>query len=167
MELGRYSEETKIIGDWINYIIIIAIIISIIFIAFPIEIASYHNSIKLTVILLILGLSKLLYGKMITTIQNDNIIVYFGYFGWIKRKISLQNIEHSEIVEYNPIKQFGGWGIRISKFKDKKTLQLALAGKKGILIVLKKPIKIFFTKVEQILIGSYQPKKLHEIITKY
>lgn len=168
MELGWYSEETKAFRNWVKYALIISIVILFIILVYPEEIFPYSEIIL--AILLSIGinilLDILLHYKMITTIYYDNIIIYFGDNSWNKIKIPLQNIENSEIVEYS-LKQFRGWGIKTGKFRGNNTLLLALVGEKGVLIVLKDPIKHLFSKFKQILIGSNQPKKLYEAITKY
>jgi hypothetical protein len=104
---------------------------------------------------------------MTTIVQYDNLIVSFGYIGLIKKEIALSNIRESEIVDFNPLKQFGGWGIKIGKYNDKKTLLFALSGDKGLLVKLKEQIRYYGRGVDQIIIGSKQPEKLYEAIQPY
>lgn len=53
---------------------------------------------------LVAGLSVRLY--------RDYMIMGLGYSGFISRKVRYDEIRSLESVRYNPLREFGGWGIR-------------------------------------------------------
>lgn len=85
-----------------------------------------------------------------TTIYNDRIEVFFFPFG-IHKKYNLKDITKLEIIKYNPILDYGGWGIRFGAFST--------SGNMGLKIFHK---KTNFSK--SILIGTQKPKELSIVI---
>ncbi len=167
MELGRYTEESKLVNGWFNYLFIIPLIMIIIFFYINPELVLSHNTIPLYFLLIVFIIMPAMLGKMTTTILHDNLIIYFGSLGLINKKIPLMNIKYSEIINYSPIKDFGGWGIKIGKYRDKKTMSLSVSGNKGVFIILNEPIKCYGQTIEQLIIGSNQPEMLYEAIKPY
>ena len=167
MESGRYAEENKFLNGYLNYVFIIPLIMFLIFYYYTPDIEPSNDIFPLIIVTITLAFIPLMFGKMTTIVQYDNLIVSFGYIGLIKKEIALSNIQESEIVDFNPLKQFGGWGIKIGKYNDKKTLLFALSGDKGFLVKLKEQIRYYGRGVDQIIIGSKQPEKLYEAIQPY
>ena len=90
--------------------------------------------------------------KMITEIRSDG--VYYKMPPFFKtRKISKENIKSWHIRSYEPIKEYGGWGIRFS-LKQKKSKAYNVKGKTGLQIELLSGRKI--------LIGTQRPDELHK-----
>jgi len=78
--------------------------------------------------LLLLAMLFLIYLKV--TINENEIIVHF--YPFTKKVIQLSEIKNIEIVEYRPLKDYGGWGIRYGK----KGMAYTIGGKQGLSITL-------------------------------
>jgi hypothetical protein len=89
--------------------------------------------------------------KLKTKIYRDSIEVKFFPFG-IHKTYSFQEIEKMEVIKYNPIMDYGGWGIRIGAYN--------ISGNKGLKINYKN--KNSFK--DSILIGTQKPEELSKII---
>ena len=86
--------------------------------------------------------------KLITRIDKKFISYKFYPFHKSYRKIAWKSISKCELVTYQPISQFGGWGIR--ERKNGKTFNVS--GNKGLQIVLRTG--------ERILIGTRKSNEL-------
>jgi len=53
----------------------------------------------------------LLFGRLTVGVTRDSVVAIFGV-GWIGKTVPLETIEAVESVQYRPIREFGGWGIR-------------------------------------------------------
>ena len=102
----------------------------------------------------------LLFGGLLITITDNTLRISFGYIGLIKKDIPLSEIQETRVVEYRPIRQFGGWGIRCGKFEGEKTACFSLKGKRGLLILLKNKGRTCFMRTDRILIGCHEPERL-------
>jgi hypothetical protein len=102
----------------------------------------------------------LLLGKMTVTVNEQELTVRFGLLGWIKRKIPLKIIVSVEAVTYKPLRQFGGWGIRVGTFQGERTGCYSLSGHEGVLLGLKKEIKICLIVTRKLLIGCQNSQQL-------
>lgn len=66
----------------------------------------------LFLILAVVGLIYLLLGGLTVALEPDRLRVGLGW-GWpIRTTIALGDIETLESVEYRPLRDFGGWGVR-------------------------------------------------------
>jgi len=84
--------------------------------------------------------------RQTTTVTADSVTVRFGLF--YKTRIPLAEIRQAEAVEYRPIADYGGWGIR--GFGRKRALNTR--GNRGVLL----------TRADgsTLLIGSQKPREL-------
>jgi hypothetical protein len=63
-------------------------------------------------ILAVVGVVYLLVGGLTIALEPDRLRVGLGW-GWpIRTTIALRDIETLESVEYRPLRDFGGWGVR-------------------------------------------------------
>lgn len=96
-----------------------------------------------------LGLPVLAYiVNLVTEVRNDGIYLRFFPFHSGFRKIALGDIEGYEPVDYNPIREYGGWGIRYGR----KGKAYNVSGSRGVRLTL--------TRGKPLLIGSATPEKL-------
>jgi len=65
------------------------------------------------------------------------------------RKIRKHEIDHYEVIKYNPIKDYGGWGYRINFNREKA---LNIRGNRG--------LKIKYSNGKSLLLGTQQPEKM-------
>ncbi|MGB0861357.1 MAG: hypothetical protein ACPG19_01425 [Saprospiraceae bacterium] len=84
--------------------------------------------------------------KLTTKITNEMIIIDFGILG--KKQIKLSDIKTAAVVTYSPLKDYGGWGLRVGT----NGTAYNVAGKIGLQIDLKKGKRIMIgTQSEEIL----------------
>lgn len=92
--------------------------------------------------------------KMTTKVLRDEVKVIFGYFPVYTRRIAIQDIRSFEAVKYNPIAEFGGWGIKMRK----GWTALSMSGNLGVRVVI--------ADQRNVLIGSTRPDLLSQSIAK-
>ncbi|MCK9618385.1 MAG: DUF6141 family protein [Lentimicrobiaceae bacterium] len=94
--------------------------------------------------------------RLITEIYSDGIYYRFFPFHTKIKKITWDEIESREIRKYHPIREYGGWGFRYSKFGKGRALNIS--GNIGLQLVLKNGKKL--------LIGTQQDYALIKAIEK-
>jgi len=101
--------------------------------------------------LILLGIIDFLFimGRLDTKIDSSGICVRFFPLGFVYTCYTWHTIETASVRNYDPISEYGGWGIRYS-FKRGKAL--TTSGNMGIQIVLKNGKKI--------LIGTQRPDEV-------
>jgi hypothetical protein len=95
---------------------------------------------------------SLLNGGMRTIVTREMLSVKLGLFGIRVLKIKTSEIASSEVMEFSPIKDFGGYGIRFNR----KMYAYFLKGNRG--------IKITLGHGMQYLIGADQPEQMLAVI---
>ncbi len=102
-----------------------------------------------------IGLPLFFYKMSLTTeVMPDKLNVRFWPFHLKPVTINLHDLRDFEAVTYNPIMEYGGWGIRWG-FKGKA---YNVHGNQG--------VKLYFYKGEPLLIGSQKPDELFDALTK-
>ncbi|KAF0130972.1 MAG: hypothetical protein FD155_1241 [Bacteroidetes bacterium] len=86
--------------------------------------------------------------KLTTRINKTGIYVKFFPFHWREHHYRWQEIERYEVVKYQPIREFGGWGVRYAR----KSKAYNVSGNQG--------LRLFFKKGNQLLIGTQESKNL-------
>ncbi|AKB57240.1 hypothetical protein MSBR2_0724 [Methanosarcina barkeri 227] len=97
------------------------------------------------------------YIKLVTEVRNDGIYVRFYPFHRSFKRFPFESIQNYKALTYNPIRDYGGWGIRYGL----KGNAYNMAGNRGVLLE--------FTdgnKMKKLMIGSQIPEKLAEAIRK-
>ncbi|EAQ48005.1 hypothetical protein [Leeuwenhoekiella blandensis] len=117
------------------------------------ELASVILSI-LVVLALFLGFWYIF--KLETTIDEKGITYRFVPFHIKSRFKSWQEIKSASIRKYHPIREYGGWGYRISFTKRKA---LTTKGKKGLQLV--------FQDGNELLLGTQHPEKIAQLLKHY
>ncbi len=84
----------------------------------------------------------------------DNIGIHIKFFPFHSKFISFpwESIEKIEVVTYNPLSEYGGWGLR--GFKNNRAYNVS--GNKG--------LRIFFKDDKKLLIGTLKDEELNKII---
>jgi hypothetical protein len=89
---------------------------------------------------------------MRTTIDRHELMVQFGYcFPMYRKRIPLETILRARVVEYRPVRNAGGWGIRFGHFEKERCRFLNCRGNRGVLLE---------TPRLRWIIGSQQPERL-------
>lgn len=94
--------------------------------------------------------------KLETTIDEKGITYRFVPFHIKSRFKSWQEIKSASIRKYHPIREYGGWGYRISFTKRKA---LTTKGKKGLQLV--------FQDGNELLLGTQHPEKIAQLLEHY
>lgn len=147
---NNHFEIQKFDQKWIKYLLIFCLI-SLILCMILID-KVFVVGIVITGPILILFLMM----RLITVIDTKGMSVRFFPIYINEKKILWEEIENIYVKTYQPIKEFGGWGIRISY---KNGMAFSTKGKYGIQIVLKNGKKI--------LIGTQKPHEAQDIISQY
>ena len=124
------------------------------------------NTMLIIVTLLIILLSGVLLSSYLQTYINDEG-VYVKYFPFhLKYKFfSWESIESAKVRGYNPLIEFGGWGIKRSKLrfnnfriKIKSSICYTVSGSRGLELSLKNG--------KTVMIGTHSPNSLEETLEK-
>jgi hypothetical protein len=94
------------------------------------------------------------YSRLITTIDKNGIEYRFAPFHIKPRIIEWSAIESYQVISYNPIREYGGWGIRYGK----KGMAYSIRGDKGLLLNLKNS--------KTLLIGTQQVQELNDFLVQ-
>ena len=87
-----------------------------------------------------------------TTVTKEAIAINFFPFHLKKRTYSFAEIQHLEVIKYNPIGDYGGWGVRLSR--NGKAFNVR--GDYG--------LKLYFANRKPLLIGTQKPDELKKIL---
>lgn len=99
---------------------------------------AYKSMLQLLILIpALLILALLFIASLTVTIDADKITVQFFPFHLKPVEYAIEDISEIRIVKYNPLGQFGGWGIRFNMSREKifsvsgnKALYLVVNGKK-------------------------------------
>ena len=92
----------------IGYLTITAIGAALLYVIY-LAVVSEFNWVTL-IIILILGVSLLIFATLKVTISDDLLDIRFG-IGFIRKRIPLKDIQSAEVIQYP---WYNGWGLRIS-----------------------------------------------------
>ena len=98
----------------------------------------------------------LAYVRLETRIDREGITTQFKPFRFTRKHFIWQDIKECYVREFEPIQEYGGWGIR-GLGRNKKAYHIY--GTKG--------IQIKTTKGDDFLIGTQRPKSAKDIINLY
>lgn len=99
-------------------------------------------------------------GRLEILISDSRLRVRFGWFALINKTIDLDRLESAEPVTYQPLRQFGGWGIRRGRFRGRPTAVYSVRGSIGVLLLFSAPLRFGSFDAEQVLIGSLATRGL-------
>jgi len=113
------------------------------------------NEINLYYVLIGTGIPLLFYTfQLRLKVNSEGLHYQFFPFHFKPHTIKIEDIEKYKVMEYSPLKEYGGWGIKYG-FKGKA---YNVSGNKG--------VKIFLTNGTNIMFGSQKNKYLGEILKK-
>jgi hypothetical protein len=92
--------------------------------------------------------------RLYTAVYSDRIELRFTPFAIYRREIRIDEIVSFQNRVYKPLKEYGGWGIRIG-FRKRA---VSMSGHRGVELVLKSGRKF--------MIGSQRPDELYTAIQK-
>ena len=95
------------------------------------------------------------YTKLEFKITEEKIIYQFFPFNLKAREISWSLIEAGEVKKYNPLKEYGGWGIKYGKYGKAYNV----SGNMGLELKYK-------DKKKTVLFGTQKPQELKKVISQ-
>jgi hypothetical protein len=100
-----------------------------------------------------IGLPALLFfSQLITEVRDDGIYIRFSPFHMTFRRIAFTEVKQCKVRTYNPIREYGGWGIRVRR----KGKAYNVSGDRGVQIEL--------LNGDRLLIGSQRAEELWRAI---
>jgi hypothetical protein len=100
----------------------------------------------------VLLLGAVLTMRLSTTVTSDALSIRYGFL--YRTRIPLAEVAHAEAVEYSPIRQYGGWGVRGTL----RRRALNARGNQGVLVTR--------SDGSTLLIGSQRPRELLEALAR-
>jgi len=152
-----FIEQQGFSQGWLRYFLP-----GLILIAIGLSVAQYitrEESLRDAVIALVLLslVSLFIFSiRMETKIKTDGIYVRFSPFHVKHRYYSREVIQQAFIREYNPLREYGGWGIRMGLFGHGWAYNIS--GNVGIQLIMKDGTRL--------LIGTRQPHKAAEALKR-
>ncbi len=92
--------------------------------------------------------------RLDTAIQNDGVYYRFLPFQLRYKKISWERISQSFVRQYNPITEYGGWGLRIGLFGKGQVFNVS--GNLG--------LQLIYDNGKKFLIGTQRPKEIEQVL---
>ncbi len=93
--------------------------------------------------------------QMTTEVTATEVRVWFGWLPIYRRAVSITNIRRYQVVQYRPILDYGGWGIRAGRDGERV---LSARGNRGVRVELADGFNL--------LIGSQRPEELAETLER-
>ncbi len=158
-----YVEEQKFTQAWIVALILISTLIPVYIMTQ--EFLKDDGSMELLeyslMMLLLLGLPIFFFNlKLKTRIDKGGITFRFTPFHFKPKHITWSVISKAYTRTYNPLTEYGGWGIKGGAFWNKsKGIAYNISGNKGLQLELKNGKKI--------LIGTKKPTEIDRVLKTY
>lgn len=152
-----FTEEQRFNQWYIHLLFVVEIFIGVYFVFSGWSGDKTNNMVSIGALVLVLAIHFLMYNmKLITRI--DEFGVHYQFKPFIKRRtIKWEEIEKIYVRTYDPITEYGGWGIRFTFGKKGKAYNVS--GYKGIQIELKNK--------KPILIGTCKERDAELILKNY
>ena len=155
-----YFEETQYFPKWITFLMF-GILIWVTIVSF-----NAYGTEAFPVVIIVAFLPCLIiflliaYSRLETKIDDSGIFVMLFPFHWKKKHMPWSDIDRCEVIEYSPIKEYGGWGLRYGN----KGKAYNVSGNKGIMIyfIKGKPLLIGTQKAEEVMIFLQKIGRLDE-----
>ncbi|MCD6362157.1 MAG: hypothetical protein J7M38_14965 [Armatimonadetes bacterium] len=101
--------ERQAFAAWVHLLLIVCVVLGIwVGLAAP-------NSAARWSILLSVGLVLVLYAMftpMTVRVNSERLAVDFGFLGWPRWRFPIAEITSAEVLQFSPMRDFGGWGIK-------------------------------------------------------
>ena len=161
--MNVFKEEQGFKQIWIQVILIITSVITVVLIANKWAAASDQNisahvSSIFTLCSLLLVHVLFHFAKLTTRIDEKGIQYQFFPFHFSMRKIPWTEVSEIKIRNYNPIGEYGGWGLRYT-FSKKRGNAVNVCGDIG--------IQIEFTNGKKLLIGTQKKEEAQRVLETY
>jgi hypothetical protein len=116
------------------------------------ETQSFSPWIVALILAVVVLLGALLSLRLTTTVRPDGVSVRYGFL--YRTRVPLSEITLAEAVQYAPVREYGGWGIRGSR----RRRALNARGNQGVLLTR--------SDGTTLLVGSQHPRELLEALSR-
>jgi hypothetical protein len=116
------------------------------------ETQSFSPWVVALMLAVVLLLGALLSLRLTTTVRPDGVSVRYGFLS--STRVPLSEITLAEAVQYAPVRDYGGWGIRGSR----RRRALNARGNQGVLLTR--------SDGTTLLVGSQRPRELLEALSR-
>lgn len=158
-----FKEKQRFTQTWLIAILAIGIIIPIIAVTkeyLEINTAMSANEFVLTIGGIVISAAFVFFFQLKTRIDENGIQYQFSPFHLKVKHINWQEIETAQVRIYNPIGEYGGWGIKGGALWNKeKGKCVNISGDIGIQLVLKNGKKL--------LIGTQKEEEARSVLKNY
>lgn len=157
---NSFSEEQKFPKIWSALVILVGIIVGVRIMMHRTmtydELGNIGGAAILSAVIVMGVLLLLLFMKLTTRIDETGI--YYKYIPLHREEIRIDwsNIKEAYVRRYNPILEYGGWGIKMGAFGNGRAYNVS--GNMGLQIVFKDGKKL--------LLGTHKPVEMKEVLNK-
>ncbi|SFG87079.1 hypothetical protein SAMN04487988_109137 [Algoriphagus hitonicola] len=151
-----FKEQQSYRGTWVMYLILMVelpslILVSVLVLNEPGELND--KALTLTLILSIMMLAFFFLMSIQLNTRIDDTGIHYRYFPFIKwRTISKDQIHEMKVVQFNPLSDHGGWGIK----GNRSTKAYTVIGHHG--------LEIDLGEKKKVLIGTQKEKELRPFL---
>ena len=92
---------------------------------------------------------------MTTEATEDVLTVWYGWLPIYRRSVVIADLQSCKVVEYRPIADHCGWGVRSGRDGERV---LTARGDRG--------VRLVFPDGGKLLIGSQRPEELAQVLTR-
>jgi hypothetical protein len=133
------------------YVTLITVILPLVM--FVVAAITWFSQIWVGVVMLVVGIMLIIpYGGQRTLVTRSHVVIRWGILGIRVLRIKIGDITGVEIHEFQPLKDFGGYGIRVNR----EMWAYFLRGNRG--------VKITQSQGKTVLIGSDHPEALMAVL---
>ena len=158
-----FKEEQRFTQSWLIALLGISVIAPIIMITkeyLEDNSSMTTNEFILTLVAIIVSLSLIFFFKLTTRIDENGIHYQFFPFHFSLRNIKWSEIEKANVRTYDPIGEYGGWGLKGGALWNKKSGKAVnVSGDIGIQLELKNGKKL--------LIGTQKENEAKSVLENY
>jgi hypothetical protein len=155
-------EETQRFGLWVYllmFVLIVGLLIAFVGLS---KISDNPNTASVPVGALSFAMAILLLtGNLMllrVRVRENDVYVSLGVlFPMLWRRVGLDTIVEERVVTYRPLRDAGGWGVRLGMFEGKPASYFNARGNRGVLLT---------TANRPFIIGSQNPEPLAEAIAR-
>ncbi|WP_405208338.1 hypothetical protein [Aquimarina sp. LLG6339-5] len=150
----HYTEKQKFSQSWLWVSILVSGIVALLYLFNNKDVGTTTIIITASSFLLVILIFAVI--KLETQIKNDGIYIRFFPFHIKFIQYDWSSIKQLYIRKYDPIYEYGGWGIRMNIRGKGKAFNIS--GNIG--------LQLEFQNNKKLLIGTNKPKKLSEALKK-
>jgi hypothetical protein len=158
-----FKEEQRFTQTWLKILLAIGIVVPIIIVT--IEYLEENSKITtnefiLTLVGITVSVAFIFFLKLKTKIDEKGIHYQFAPFHFKLKVVAWTAIEKATVRTYDPIREFGGWGLKVGFPWDKKKGKcVTISGDIGIQLLLKNGKKL--------LIGTQKKEEAKNVLKRY